>query len=314
MLEIIIDEEFFDYEKNEDEEDEEEEEDYSSESEEEGEIEIESITDSNKPDIFVNDSNVASSNNAEVINSNDSSTIVFVDSENTPDPQLLNSDAESRADNIASALMITQLEEYSWIQSTVPEEEIQRIVRKLRIKKDSYDYLPRVFYVDKEDFDMWKEKDGDDHFFKWINGHARGKRTKTVASESTDGNTDETVDENADESTDADVDEIAGNDGRNGTTGEAIGEVAGNRATSEAGGSGVEAAEAIEAVSGVVGEVEVVQAVGGAVAFRENDRECQSPALSLRPLLRCQDQVLRSYCAAYALNAKPRPKYNINNT
>ncbi|KAF9341647.1 hypothetical protein BGX26_008629, partial [Mortierella sp. AD094] len=31
----------------------------------------------------------------------------------------------------------------------------------------NYDYDPAVFYVDKEDFDEWLARDGQNHFFEW---------------------------------------------------------------------------------------------------------------------------------------------------
>ncbi|KAF9399761.1 hypothetical protein BGZ76_007857, partial [Entomortierella beljakovae] len=183
---------FIDYEKNEEDEEEMEEMeegDYSIDTENEDEIQIESITDSNKMETIEINSNVASMNNDEVVNSSQIPTTVYVDSQDALDPQQpLDSEAESRADEFASALMTTQLAEYNWIQSTVPEEEILEIVKRLKIKKGVYDYLPRVFYVDKQDFDVWKEKDGDDHFFKWVNGVSRGRRTnyKVVAGDNAD--------------------------------------------------------------------------------------------------------------------------------
>ncbi|KAF9437232.1 hypothetical protein BGZ76_001521, partial [Entomortierella beljakovae] len=179
LLEVMNDEEdFIDYEKNEEDEEEREESeegDYSTDSEEE--IQIESITDSNKMEMFANDTNVASMNNIEIVNSSQTPTTVYVDSDDTPTPRkALSNEAESRADEIASGLMTAQLAEYSWIRSTVPEEEIIEIVKRLKIKKVVYDYLPRVFYVDKEDFKDWLDNDGDDHFFKWVKGASRGRR------------------------------------------------------------------------------------------------------------------------------------------
>ncbi|KAF9432632.1 hypothetical protein BGZ76_010533, partial [Entomortierella beljakovae] len=85
----------------------------------------------------------------------------------TDDPD---SDTEDQTDSLTTELLSNQLKDCSWIESTVPKSKIFEIVGGLKIKKQDYDYLPRVFYVDEEDFDIWKHLDGHNHFFYWNNG------------------------------------------------------------------------------------------------------------------------------------------------
>lgn len=176
--------------------------DYSTDvSDSELEIQIESISDSNKPGGVVPVLNtMVAADGSVVVDSTDDSTTA--DGSHNPQTQsshgqndqeeavvdsqpTLNEEDEARADRLTTALLTTQLSEYSWIPSTVPEEEVREIVKYLAIKKDIYNYLPRVFYVDKEDFDLWKEKDGNDHFFKWITGNSRTKTPSSTANEVT---------------------------------------------------------------------------------------------------------------------------------
>jgi len=168
LLEVISDDEYnAGYEEKNDEEEEEEMEegDYSSDLSE-SETEIETITDSNKFENVTPVINADSPANSQTSPAQMNVVELHEVSDVASDPQpTLSEEAEIRADNLTSELLTAELSGYSWIRSTVPEEEVKEIVKNLSIKKDAYDYLPRVFYVDKEDFDTWKEKDGDDHFF-----------------------------------------------------------------------------------------------------------------------------------------------------
>ncbi|KAF9897727.1 hypothetical protein BX616_005089 [Lobosporangium transversale] len=78
----------------------------------------------------------------------------------------LNRGVDANVNKITTELLSPQLQDYQWIKSTVDDAVIDEIVRKTCTTQ--YDYKPRVFYVDKEDFDSWLERDGRDHFFTWM--------------------------------------------------------------------------------------------------------------------------------------------------
>ncbi|KAF9085810.1 hypothetical protein BGX27_003362, partial [Mortierella sp. AM989] len=84
----------------------------------------------------------------------------------TTAPPELDHSANNRADEITTEILSSQLDDYDWIKSTVDDDTIKSIVARSRTH--GYDYLPRVFYIDKQDFDVWLEQDGHDHFFEWI--------------------------------------------------------------------------------------------------------------------------------------------------
>ncbi|KAK3838210.1 MAG: hypothetical protein J3R72DRAFT_476581 [Linnemannia gamsii] len=86
------------------------------------------------------------------------------------DPPVLTKEEEIYADEIASLILKGQLVDAPWIKSDLPDADIVAIVQRTQRQNPaaySYDYLPRVFHVSEEDFDLWLEKDGHDHFFEW---------------------------------------------------------------------------------------------------------------------------------------------------
>ncbi|KAF9999625.1 hypothetical protein BGZ79_006771 [Entomortierella chlamydospora] len=106
----------------------------------------------------------------------------------------LSEDKEAPAINLASTIVSAQLQDYSWIELTVPEAKIRESVGGHRIKKEDYDYLPWVFHVDKEDFELWKDRDASNHFFIWNERNSRANSGNKV---NDDFNTnDEDVDNN----------------------------------------------------------------------------------------------------------------------
>ncbi|KAF9981743.1 hypothetical protein BGZ79_006070, partial [Entomortierella chlamydospora] len=100
------------------------------------------------------------------------------------DVSSLSEDKEARAINLASTIVSAQLQDYSWIESTVPETKMREIVGGLKIKRDDYDYLPHVFYVDKEDFELWKDRDASNHFFIWNRGNSEANSGNKVNDDS----------------------------------------------------------------------------------------------------------------------------------
>ncbi|KAG0006298.1 hypothetical protein BGZ79_003763 [Entomortierella chlamydospora] len=100
------------------------------------------------------------------------------------DVSSLSEDKEARAINLASTIVSAQLQDYSWIESTVPEAKIRDIVGGLKIKKEDYDYLPHVFYVDKEAFELWKDRDTSNHFFIWNKGNSEANSGNKVNDDS----------------------------------------------------------------------------------------------------------------------------------
>ncbi|KAF9903873.1 hypothetical protein BX616_001500, partial [Lobosporangium transversale] len=85
------------------------------------------------------------------------------DGSRSPEP---NEEANAKINEVTTELLASQLQDYQWIKSTVDDATIEGIVKETRTAQ--YDYCPRVFYVDKEDFDSWLERDGRDHFFAWM--------------------------------------------------------------------------------------------------------------------------------------------------
>ncbi|KAF9898022.1 hypothetical protein BX616_004596, partial [Lobosporangium transversale] len=85
------------------------------------------------------------------------------DSSESPEPS---EGTDANVNEITTKLLSSQLHDYQWIKSTVDDTTIKEIVNETRTNQ--YDYLPRVFYVDKEDFSTWLERDGRDHFFVWV--------------------------------------------------------------------------------------------------------------------------------------------------
>ncbi|KAF9190839.1 hypothetical protein BGZ49_003659, partial [Haplosporangium sp. Z 27] len=208
-----------------------EEEDYSSDlPDSETEIEIESITDSNKTGM------ITPVLNAEVTTMNsqaqEDAPILCpeIESEN-PNP-VLRKEAESTANNLTRELLTAELADCPWIQSALSMEEIQKIVDHLSIKP-TYDYLPRVFYVDKEDFDLWKEKDGNDHFFRWNNGTWRGKDSDKVPDEIAQEEVDDVIDEGVNEVIGRGADRVVNEVARGGVDGGVVNEGANRNISQE---------------------------------------------------------------------------------
>ncbi|KAF9189780.1 hypothetical protein BGZ49_003774, partial [Haplosporangium sp. Z 27] len=188
-----------------------EEEDYYSDlPDSEAEIKIESITDSNKTGVFTPVLNAEVTTMNSQVQENASGLHPEIESEN-PNP-MLSKEAESTAYNLTRELLTAELADCPWIQSTLSMEVIQEIVDHLSIET-KYDYLPRVFYVDKEDFDLWRAKDSDDHFFRWNKGNWRGKDDDKAPDEIVHEEVDDVIDEGVNEvigrGADRVVDEVA---------------------------------------------------------------------------------------------------------
>ncbi|KAF9100935.1 hypothetical protein BGX27_000176 [Mortierella sp. AM989] len=80
-------------------------------------------------------------------------------------PPELNQAANDRLVEITTEILSSQLNDYDCIKSTVDDDTTKSIVARSRTHR--YNYLPRIFYVDKQDFDAWLEQDGHDQFFEW---------------------------------------------------------------------------------------------------------------------------------------------------
>ncbi|KAF9147237.1 hypothetical protein BGX20_006713, partial [Mortierella sp. AD010] len=76
--------------------------------------------------------------------------------------QDLSQDDKDKVAHITSEVLTSQLASYSWVKGSAAKFEL----RSIRSYKN-YDYDPAVFYVDKEDFDEWLARDGQNHFFEW---------------------------------------------------------------------------------------------------------------------------------------------------
>ncbi|ORY90324.1 hypothetical protein BCR41DRAFT_402648 [Lobosporangium transversale] len=72
----------------------------------------------------------------------------------------------ANANEIATEILCSEVHDYQWIKSTLDDETIKDIVNDSRT--EPYDYLPRIFYVNEEDFSAWLEQDSLDHYFVWM--------------------------------------------------------------------------------------------------------------------------------------------------